>query len=88
MRIFHIVIREIPENLKSLLLMNVLAAIAVVAFVGLVSTAAQAAATGQVSARLLLMFAITVVLLHVSHIYTLVTASQDTERLIHKLRIG
>ena len=87
MRIFHIVVREIPENLKSLLLMNILSAVAVVAFVGLVSAAAQAAATGQVSARLLLMFAITVAMLHVTHIYTLVTASQDTERLIHKLRI-
>lgn len=87
MRIFHTVVREIPEHLKSLLLMNILSAISVVAFVGLVSTAAQTAATGQVSARLLLMFAITVALFHVTHIYTLVTASQDTERLIHKLRI-
>ena len=60
MRIFHTVVREIPEHLKSLLLMNILSAISVVAFVGLVSTAAQTAATGQVSARLLLMFAITV----------------------------
>lgn len=87
MRIFHAVIRETPENLKPLLLMNILSAIAVVAFVGIVSTAAQAAASGQVSARLLLMFAIAVTMLHVTHIYTLVTASRDTERLIHKLRI-
>lgn len=87
MRLFRTVILEIPENLKSLLLMNIVSAIAVVAFVGLVSTAAQTATAGQVSARLLLMFAITVALFHVTHIYSLVTASRDTERLIHKLRI-
>ncbi len=87
MRLFHTVLRYIPENIKPLLLMNVLAAIAVISFVGLVSTAAQEAAAGRISARLLLMFAITVTLLHVTHIYTLVTASRDTERLIHKLRI-
>ena len=87
MRIFRTVVKEIPENLKSLLLMTVLAAIAVTALVGLVSTAVQGAAAGRIGARLLLMFAITVALFHVTHIYVLVTASQDTERLIHKLRI-
>jgi putative ATP-binding cassette transporter len=87
MRLFHAVVREIPENLKSLLLMNILSAIAVISFVGLVSTAVQEAASGRISARLLLMFAITVSLFHISHIYSLVTASRDTERLIHKLRI-
>lgn len=87
MRLFHTVLREIPENLKSLMLMNIASAIAVVAFVGLVSTAAQTATAGQVSARLMLMFAITVVLSHLTHMYCLVTASRDTERLIHKLRI-
>ncbi|NJD90943.1 MAG: cyclic peptide export ABC transporter [Geobacter sp.] len=87
MRIFHAVIREIPENLKSLLLMNVLSAIAATSFVGLVSTAAQQAIGDRISARLMLMFVVTVLLFHVSHTYTLVTASQDAERLIHKLRI-
>jgi putative ATP-binding cassette transporter len=87
MRLFRTVVHEIPENLKSLLLMNILSAIAVTAFIGLVSTAVQGAAAGRVSARLLVMFAITLMLFHVTHIYTLVTASQDTERLIHKLRI-
>jgi putative pyoverdin transport system ATP-binding/permease protein len=87
MRLFHTVVREIPENLKSLLLMNILSAIAVTSFIGLVSAAVVAAAAGRISARLLLMFAITVTLFHVTHVYTLVTASQDTERLIHKLRV-
>lgn len=87
MRIFRAVVQEIPENLKSLLLMNILAAVAATAFVGLVSAAVQAAAVGRISARLLVMFAITVMLFHITHLYSLVTASQDTERLIHRLRV-
>ncbi|MDA8126383.1 MAG: cyclic peptide export ABC transporter [Deltaproteobacteria bacterium] len=87
MKLFRAVVREIPENLNSLLWMNLLSAVAMTAFVGLVSTAVQEAATGRISARLLLMFAITVMLFHITHVYTLVTASQDTERLIHKLRV-
>lgn len=87
MRLFHTVAHEVPENLKSLLLMNLLSAVASVSFVALVSTAAQDAASGRISARLLLMFAITVMLFHITQNYTLVKASQDTERLIHKLRI-
>jgi len=87
MRLFPTVVREIPENLKPLLLMNILSAIAAISFIGLVSTAVQEAAAGRISARILLMFAITVMLFHVTYIYILVTASQDTERLIHKLRV-
>ena len=87
MRLFHAVVREIPENLGSLIWMNILSAIAAMSFVALVSTAAQSTQTGGVSGRLVLMFAITVSLFHVTHIYTLVTASQDAERLIHKMRI-
>lgn len=87
MRIFHTVVREIPENLKSLLMMNILSAIATMSLVALVSSATQATAKQGVSGRLLLMFAITVMLFHLTHMYTLVTASQDAERLIHKIRI-
>ncbi len=87
MRIFHTVVREIPENLKSLVLMNILSAIASMSLVALVSTAAQSAANGGITARLLIMFVITIILFQISHSYTLVTASQDAERLIHKLRI-
>lgn len=87
MRLFRTVVHEIPENLKSLLLMNVLSAVAVTSLVALVSTAVQAAAAGRISGRLLLMFAITVALFHITHISALVTASQDTERLIHRLRV-
>jgi len=88
MKLFKAVLREIPENLKPLLFMNILSAIATMSLVALVSTAAKEGGTGQISGRLMLMFAITVTLYHVTHIYTLVTASADTERLIHKLRTG
>ena len=87
MRLFKTVIREIPDNLKSLFFINILSAVATTSIIALVSAATKEAAAGFISGRLLLMFAITVMLFHVSHIYTLVTASQDTERLIHKLRI-
>ncbi len=86
MRIYHAIIREIPENLKSLLLMNVLSAIAVSAMVATVSVAAKGAAGGQADARLLMMFAISAALTAITHHYTLVTASQDAERMIQKLR--
>jgi len=88
MRLFNAVVREIPENLKSLLLMNILSAVATMSLVALVSTASKEGGSGQISGRLMLMFAITLALYHVTHIYTLVTASKDTERLIHKLRVG
>jgi putative ATP-binding cassette transporter len=86
MRVFHTVVREIPENLNSLMLMTLLSAGATIAFIGLVSTAAREAASGRVSARLMLLFVIAVALFHVTQVYTLVTASRDTERLIHALR--
>jgi len=88
MRLFKAVLREIPENLKPLLFMNILSAVATMSLVALVSTAAREGGTGQISGRLMLMFAVTVTLYHATHIYTLVTASRDTERLIHKLRSG
>ena len=87
MRLFKTVVREIPENLKSLLLMNILSSIATMSFVALVSSATKVVVKNGVSGRLLLMFAITVILFHLTHIYTLVTASQDAERLIHKIRV-
>ncbi len=86
MRVFRAVVAEIPENLKSLLMMTVLSAITATFFVWLVSSVAQAT-EGRVEARQLLMFVITVALFAVTHKYTLVTASEDAERLIHKLRI-
>ena len=51
MRLFHAVVREIPENLGSLIWMNILSAIAAMSFVALVSTAAQSTQTGGVSGK-------------------------------------
>jgi len=88
MRIFKTVLREIPENIKSILFINMLSAVAATSIVALVSAATKEAANGKISSRLLLMFAICILLFHVTQIYILVTASVDTERLIHKLRIS
>ena len=65
-----------------------LAAIAAISFVGLVSAAAQSAADGGVGAGVMFMFMVTVAIFHATHSYTLVTASRDAERLIHKERRG
>ena len=88
MRIFKTVLREIPENIKSILFINMLSAVAATSIVALVSAATKEAANGKISSRLLLMFVICILLFHVTQIYILVTASVDTERLIHKLRIS
>lgn len=87
MKLFPLLLRECPEHLKSLMLMNVLSAIATASLLWLVDAAAKAAAKGEFSVRLLLMFAITVVLFAITHKYVLVTASHDAERVIHKLRV-
>ncbi len=87
MRIFKTVLREIPENLASVLFVNSLSAVAATSIVALVSAATKEAASGRISARLLLMFAISSLLFHVTQIHTLVTSSIDSERLIHKLRV-
>ncbi len=87
MRIFKTVMREIPENLLSVFFVNTLSAVAATSIVGIVSAATKEAANGKISGRLLLMFAISILLFHVTQIHTLVTSSIDSERLIHKLRI-
>ncbi|NMW21193.1 MAG: cyclic peptide export ABC transporter [Chlorobiaceae bacterium] len=87
MRLFKTVVREIPENLASVLFVNTLSAIAATSIVALVSAATKEAANGRISGRLLLMFAISILLFHVTQIHILVTSSIDSERLIHKLRV-
>jgi putative ATP-binding cassette transporter len=91
MRLIPLILREIPENLRTLAVMNVLSAVATTSLLWVVSTAAQGAGQGGAGqggpdARLLLMYAVTVTLFGISHNYSLVTASQDAERLIHVLR--
>lgn len=84
----RLVLREIPENLRSIAAMAVLSAIATAALLALVEAASKAVQAGGAGPRLLLMFVITVLLFGVTHNYVLITASQDVERLIHRLRVG
>lgn len=86
MRLIRLVIREIPENLRSLVFMAALSAFATTALLRLVDVAAQDAAKGEISRRLLLMFCVTVTLLATTHHYSLITASQDAEKVVHRLR--
>ena len=87
MRLFNPAVREIPENMKSLLWVNTISALSTTAFISIVPAATKEAAGGRISLRMLLLFVLVVVIIHFTQIFTLVTASRDTERLIHKLRI-
>lgn len=87
MKLVPLVLREIPENLKTLALMNALSAVATATLLWLVDAASKDAAKGATSPRLLIMYAVTVTLFGVTHNYALVTASQDAERLIHRIRL-
>ena len=88
MILIRLVLREVPENLRSIILMATLSAISTTALLALVEAASKAAEGEGASARLVLMFLITVMLFGVTHNYVLITASQDVERLIHRLRVG
>ncbi len=87
MRLIQVIIREIPENLRSLLMMALLSSLATTSLMWLVDEAAQNAAKGEISRRLVLMFAVTVTTFAVADNYVLVTASRDAEQIIHRLRI-
>lgn len=86
MRLLHLLLREMPKNFKTTMMMNMLVPISSMAFVAILSTAAQSTSTAGPSTRLMLLFIITVILMNISHKYTLVKASQGAEGLIHKLR--
>ncbi|MCX6634282.1 MAG: cyclic peptide export ABC transporter [Acidobacteria bacterium] len=87
MRLIRLIRREIPEHLLMLAIMTVISAISLAAMLWLVNAAAKGAAGGTVSGGLLLRFILTIVLFAVSQNYVLVTASQDVEWLLHRLRI-
>lgn len=87
MRLIRLVVREIPENLKSLAVMTALSAISTSVLLWVVDAAAKDAARGTLSIRLLLMFAVTIALFGVTHNYVLITASHDVEKLIHRLQV-
>ncbi len=82
MRLWHLIQREVPEHLRTMMLMNVLAAVAMAALLWIVDLASKAAAEGNVSPRLVLMFVIATTLIAVTHNYVLTTSSFDAERMI------
>ncbi len=87
MRLLRLVLREIPENLRSVAIMTALSAISTSVLLWIVDHAAKEAAKGTFSVRLLAMFAVTIALFAVTHNYVLITASHDVEELIHRLRV-
>ena len=86
MKLFRLLVREIPNNFKSSLAMNALIPLSTLILVALISTVAQTTATEGVDPRLMFMFVITVIVFHIAHTQTLLTASRDAEHLIHRLR--
>lgn len=87
MLLIRLVLREIPENLRTLGWMSMLSALATTSLLALVEAAAQSAKTAEPSLRLIVMFIITVLIFGTSHDYVLTTASRDVERLLHRLRV-
>lgn len=87
MRLTKAILREIPENLKMLTVMNILSGVVTALLLGIVGLAGKTAASGTVSLRLVAMYVVTAILFSSTHKTILVTASQDAERLIHKLRL-
>lgn len=84
----RVIVREIPQNLRLVTWMNVLSAVTTATLLWLVQAATQAAQQdGQPGMRLVLMYVITITLFGISHNVTLITASQDAERLIHGFRL-
>lgn len=83
----RVIVREIPQNLRLVTWMNVLSAVTTATLLWLVQAATQATQQdGQPGMRLVLMYVITITLFGISHNVTLITASQDAERLIHGFR--
>nr|WP_319492173.1 cyclic peptide export ABC transporter [uncultured Desulfobacter sp.] len=87
MKLLRLLVREIPDNFNATLAMNALIPISTLVLVVLISNVSQTTATDGVNPRLMFMFVITVIVFHITHTHTLVTASRDAEQLIHRLRI-
>jgi putative ATP-binding cassette transporter len=86
MRLYKTVVREIPGKLKKIMVMNVIAAAAAVFFIDIITSATQNATEEGKGEGLALMFIVAILLIHITHNYTLVNASKEAEQLIHKLR--
>lgn len=87
MRLLRLILSEIPEHLRMLAAMTAMAALSITVVLWIVNEAAREAAGGNVSMTLAVRFAIAIALFAVSQNYSLVTASHDVERMLHRIRV-
>ncbi len=87
MRLIRLILKEIPEHLWSLGWMALISGVSSTVIIAFVDAAARKAEQGEIDQMLVLMFAVAVTLSAVSHNFVLVTASQDAEEMIHRLRV-
>jgi putative ATP-binding cassette transporter len=87
MRLLRLILSEMPEHLRMLAAMTAIAAASITMLLGLVNEAAREASGGTVSMTLAARFVIASVLFAIAQNYSLVTASQDVERMLHRIRL-
>jgi putative ATP-binding cassette transporter len=87
MRLIRLVRSEIPEHLKTMAVMTAVSAVSTTVLLWLVNSGARDAAGGTLSLGLVLRFLVTVFLFAVSQNYVLITASQDVEGLLDRMRL-
>jgi putative ATP-binding cassette transporter len=87
MRLLRLILSEMPEHLRMLAAMTAMAALSITALLWIVNEAAREAAAGSVSLTLAVRFSIAIAIHAVSQNYSLVTASHDVERMLHRMRV-
>jgi putative ATP-binding cassette transporter len=87
MRLARLILSEIPEHLRMLAIMTSLAALSITVLLWIVNEAAREAAAGTMSLMLAARFAIVIAVHAASQNYSLVTASQDVELMLHRMRV-
>jgi putative pyoverdin transport system ATP-binding/permease protein len=87
MRVYRLIRGELRQHLGMLAVMTVAGAMSITALLWLVNEVAADAAQGRVSLSAALRFGAIIVLFAASQNYVLVTASQDVEELLHRIRI-
>jgi putative pyoverdin transport system ATP-binding/permease protein len=87
MRLLRMILSEMPEHLRMLAGMTVISAASITFLLGLVNQAARDASGGALSMALASRFLLVIALFAAAQHYSLVTASQDVERMLHRVRI-
>lgn len=87
MRLLRLILSEMPEHLRMLAAMTALAAASITILLWLVNEAAREASGGAVSMTLAARFVAAIALFTVAQNYSLVTASQDVEGMLHRIRV-